>query len=324
MTDPEAPGRTGIAAFLRYADRERRLSPHTVAAYGRDLEDFAAFLDEHRGQAWSWDRIERLDLRSWLGSLQARGLAGATLARRLSAARALFAFLHRTGEIEANPARGIRAPKSGGELPAYLTRGQVERLFEAVELDGSGARESAGAAERRLRDRAILELLYSSGLRLSELQGLDRQDLDLGARRVKVRGKGRKERIVPVGARAATALEEYLRAAARTCSRTEADTGGSRSDGRPPLFLSRGGARLSRRQIQRIVGRWLDRAAEGEGLSTHSLRHSFATHLLDAGADLVAVKELLGHASLSTTRVYTHTSRERLLETYRRAHPRAD
>lgn len=321
--DP-GPGRAEVRAFLRYIERERRLSPHTVEAYRRDLDDLAEFLDDHRGGAWDWADIDRLDLRSWLGSLQGRGMAPSTLGRKLSAGRALFRFLHRTGRTPGNPARGVRTPKTGRPLPAYLTRPEMERLFEAVDAAGEGARtEAPEVRARRLRNRAILELLYSSGLRLSELQGLDRSDLDLGERRVRVRGKGRKDRIVPVGGRAAQALAAWAEARAEvTAGRAEAERG--RRAGSEPLFTTAGGARLSRRQIQRVVTAWLRRAAEDEGLSTHSVRHSFATHLLDAGADLMAVKELLGHASLSTTRVYTHTSRERLLETYRRAHPRAD
>lgn len=320
---PAGPGRGEVEAFLRYAERERRLSSHTVDAYRRDLRDLASFLDEHRGGAWEWQEVDRLDLRSWLGSLQARGMASSTLGRKLSAARALFRYLHRTGGVPGNPARGIRTPKSGRPLPSYLTRAEMERLFEAVDAPPETEEEGDRARVRRIRNRAILELLYSSGLRLSELHGLDRPDLDLRERRVRVRGKGEKDRIVPVGGRAAQALEAWV--AARPGGGYEADGrhgGGDR--GREPLFTSGGGSRLSRRQIQRVVTGWLRRAAQGEGLSTHSVRHSFATHLLDAGADLMAVKELLGHASLSTTRVYTHTSRERLLETYRRAHPRAD
>ncbi|MDT8435457.1 MAG: tyrosine-type recombinase/integrase [Gemmatimonadota bacterium] len=328
----DAGPRDAVRDFLRYAGRERRLSPRTVEGYGRDLEDLCAFLDRHRASPWQWEEIDRLDLRSWLGSLDARGLAGTTIARRLSAARALFRFLQRTGRQETNPAAGIRAPRTGRDLPGCLTRAEVERLFAALEeglpeaeevaaapdalrvagapdaarSPGAPGRSASAERARRRRDRAILELFYSSGLRLAELQGLDLADLDLAARRVRVRGKGRKERIVPVGERAARAIAAGI---------------GDRREG--PLFLSARGRRLSRRQIQRIVRRWLETASRGAGLSVHSLRHSFATHLLDAGADLMAVKELLGHASLSTTRVYTHTSRRRLIETYRLAHPRA-
>lgn len=317
-------GGAELEAFLRYAARERRLSPHTVEAYRRDLGDLSAFLDEHRGGAWTWPDIDRLDLRSWLGSLQARDMAPSTLGRKLSAARALFRFLHRTGRVPGNAARGIRTPKGGRPLPAWLTRAQVERLFDAVDAAaGEAGDEPTAARSRRVRNRAILELLYSSGLRLSELHGLDRRDLDLAGRRVRVRGKGNRERIVPVGSRAADALADWIRQRPSADARTAGRPGDAARHG-DPLFTTTRGGRLSRRQIQRVVGVWLHRAAEGEGMSTHSLRHSFATHLLDAGADLMAVKELLGHASLSTTRVYTHTSRERLLDTHRRAHPRAD
>lgn len=169
-----------------------------------------------------------------------------------------------------------------------------------------------------MRDRAIIEIIYSCGLRLAEVQGLDDADLDLRRGLVKVLGKGDKERIVPVGARAREAIEDYL-----SCRSAVSSRGSLAGDGRP-LFISRRGTRISRRQIQRSVGAWLARAAEGESLSVHALRHTFATHMLDEGADLMAVKELLGHSSLSTTRIYTHTSRERLVKAYRQAHPRAD
>jgi len=322
--DPPGQGRAEVQAFLRYLARERRLSPNTVDAYRRDLDDLASFLDDHRGGEWAWTDIDRLDLRSWLGSLQARGMAPSTLGRKLSAGRALFRFLHRTGRTPGNPARGVRTPKAGRPLPAYLTRPEMERLFEAVDAAGRDAEgETPAARARRLRNRAILELLYSSGLRLSELQGLDRSDLDLGERRVRVRGKGGKDRIIPVGGRAARALAAWADARPGAEAAT-GEGGGGRRSRTEPVFTTASGSRLSRRQIQRVVTAWLRSAAEDEGLSTHSLRHSFATHLLDAGADLMAVKELLGHASLSTTRVYTHTSRERLLETYRKAHPRAE
>jgi integrase/recombinase XerC len=207
----------------------------------------------------------------------------------------------------------VRPPKAAKTLPGFLTRSQTEVLFEALEArveSGVGADPGDESGRiRALRDRALVELFYSCGLRLAEARELDRSDLDLDAATVRVTGKGRKDRVVPLGRRAAASLREYL---------------GAREDSGGALFRSSQGRRLSRRQTQRIVTGWLDAAASGEGLSTHALRHTFATHMLDAGADLMAVKELLGHASLSTTRVYTHTSRERLVKAYRQAHPRAE
>lgn len=289
-----------VEDFRRWLSSERRLSPHTVEAYERDLGQFEEFVGGWSGEeAWTWPEIDRLAIRAWLGQLDDLGRADSTIARKLSTLRVFFGFLQRTGRREENPARLVRARSSGRRLPAFLTRPQIDALFE----DDSAATE---------RDRALLEILYSSGLRLAEVHGLDIGDVDRQRGLVRVLGKGRKERIVPIGTAAVTAIDRWLEASGRS----------HRDDG--PLFLSERGTRLSRRQIQRIVAARLARATDGEALSPHALRHSFATHLLDEGADLMAVKELLGHASLSTTRIYTHTSKERLLETYRQAHPRAE
>ncbi|MGD8496187.1 MAG: tyrosine recombinase XerC [Gemmatimonadales bacterium] len=292
--------------FLRWLASERRLSPHTVEAYERDLEQFEAFVGEWSGGGdWGWADLDRLAIRAWLGELDELGRADSTIARKLSTLRVFFGFLQRTGRREDNPARLVRARSSGRTLPAFLTRPQIDSLFEDVPGD---AEDSANSA----RDRALLEVLYSSGLRLAEVHGLDVGDIDRSRGQVRVLGKGSKERIVPLGSAALAAVDRWLDASGRSAG----------DDG--PLFLSERGSRLSRRQIQRIVAVRLARATDGEPLSPHALRHTFATHLLDEGADLMAVKELLGHASLSTTRIYTHTSKERLLETYRRAHPRAE
>ncbi|MBT8462994.1 MAG: tyrosine-type recombinase/integrase [Gemmatimonadetes bacterium] len=302
-----------VEDFLRYVRVERRLSAHTEAAYRRDLRDFLLFLGDHMDRAeWTWSDVDRLDIRSWLGDLDGRGLKRSTVARKLSAVRAFYRFLHRTDAVSHNPARLVRTPRKRKELPGYLTKAQSEALFASLEAYATGDRPLA------VRDRAMIEIIYSSGLRLAEVQGLDDGDLDLNRGLVKVLGKGGKERIVPVGARAREALADYL-LRRPDVSKRELRAG----DGRP-LFISRRGSRISRRQIQRSVGAWLAWAAEGESLSVHALRHTFATHMLDEGADLLAVKELLGHSSLSTTRIYTHTSRERLTEAYRQAHPRAD
>jgi len=291
--------------FCRWIKSERRLSPHTVAAYQRDLDQFEIFVGAWLGaEDWQWVTVDRLAIRAWLGDLDARGRAPATIARKLSTIRVFFGFMHRTGQLDDNPARliGARAPLR--KLPAFLSRDQVDELFDSMPTD----------EQMYLRDRAILELFYSSGLRLAELHGLDIGDVNLEAGTVRVLGKGRKERITPVGRQAAVAVRRYL----------EADRSAGIVHPGECLFTSRTGRRLSRRQIQRIVGKWLAAATGGESMSPHALRHTFATHLLDEGADLLVVKELLGHSSLSTTRIYTHTSRERLLETYRLAHPRAD
>lgn len=290
--------------FATWIEKERRLSPHTAEAYGRDLDQFESFVGEWLGaDDWAWSDIDRLAIRSWLGDLDGRGRAESTISRKLSTLRVFLGFLHRMGYLDENVARVVHRGTPGRTLPPFLSQAQVATLFENM----------SASELPPLRDRAILELLYSSGLRLSELHGLNVGDVDLEAGTVRVLGKGRKERISPVGREAASAIRSYLD-----------ERGVDWSDADSCLFVSRTGKRLSRRQIQRIVARWLASATGGETLSPHALRHTFATHLLDEGADLLAVKELLGHASLSTTRIYTHTSRERLLETYRLAHPRAD
>lgn len=320
--------RPAVTEFLRYIELERGLSDHTVTAYGRDLDQFTEFLARYYGRGDAeWARVDRLAIRSFLGEMERKGLARSTMARKLSAVRSFFRFLHRTEEVEANPARSVRSPRQGRSLPGYLGADELEGLLDLLrdEAEAEGGFLAA-------RNRALMELIYSCGLRLAEIQQLDRQDVDLRGGEVRVVGKGRKERIVPVGRKARDALEAYRSALEEDGPDRPTGPWGRRrgaGDGeedrpRAPLFLSTRGRRLSRRQIQRVVAESLDRVAEGEGLSTHALRHSFATHLMDAGADLMAVKELLGHASLSTTRIYTHTSVEQLRREYRRAHPRGE
>jgi integrase/recombinase XerC len=297
-----------VRDYLRHVSDERQLSPNTAAAYERDLGDLESFLTDFYGTPdWEWAKVDRLSLRSFLGRCSARGLAKRTIARKLSGVRSFFHFLHREGRLPANPARGIRAVRGEQRLPSHLPAKATDALFSVAEA------EAQSNDLRGTRLLAMLELLYGSGLRLSELHGMNIQELDLLTGQVKVRGKGQKERIVPLTSSAARAIRRYeLR---------RSEIPGLPDHG--PLFVSRGGKRLSRRSIQRDVQAVFERAGESEGVSVHSLRHSFATHLLDAGADLVAVKELLGHASLSTTRIYTHTSKERLQRVYRSTHPRA-
>lgn len=300
-----------IEGFLTHLEKERDVSPNTLRAYRKDLADLDAFLVSQLGNRWAWERIDRLLLRGFLGYLTRKGLTKRSIARSLSAVRTLFKFLHREDLIEVNPSRAVSSPKLEKYLPSWLDRKQVEVLFDMAELK---AREGEFADVRNL---AIIELFYSTGMRLSELRGINRADLDLVAQQVKVRGKGRKERIIPVGDKAALALRNYESKRDEFARKT-----GARVD-KTGWFVGPSGKRLSVRGIQGIVTRFLTRLDESAGLSTHSLRHSFATHLLDAGADLRAVQELLGHASISTTQIYTHTSVERLREVYKKAHPRA-
>jgi len=298
--------------FLIHLEKERDVSPHTVLAYARDLEVFVEYLgSQGNGEAIAWDGVDRLTMRGYLGYLARKGLSKRSIARGLSALRTFYRFLQREEVVEANPARAVRAPKAEKYLPRYLDRAQVELLFQSAE---ARAQEGSFADVRNL---AILELFYSTGMRLSELRGVNTSDLDLVTQQVKVRGKGRKERIVPVGDHAVRALRNY------ESKRDELRRGVGGGSDRTAFFLSRTGRRMGVRSIQLVVTKFLHQIDEDAGLSTHSLRHTFATHLLDAGADLRAVQELLGHASVATTQIYTHTSVERLKQVYQKAHPRA-
>ncbi|MFM8566581.1 MAG: tyrosine recombinase [Gemmatimonadota bacterium] len=301
-----------VAGFLTFLEKERDVSPNTLKAYRRDLEGLQTFLQGHLGvEMVAWETVDRLAMRAWLAHLARRGLSKRSSARMLSAARSFFRFLHRADVVEANPARAVGSPKLDRHLPGHLDRGQVETMLTAAATRAQEGRFTD------VRDLAILELFYTAGLRLSELRGIDRRDLDLLGGLVKVRGKGRKERIVPVGEAAQRALRAYERA--RDTLLAQVGPAGDRT----ACFLSQRGKRLSTRALHNAVVAWLGEVDEGAGLSTHALRHTFATHLLDGGADLRAVQELLGHASLTTTQIYTHTSVERLQQVHRQAHPRA-
>ena len=301
-----------VADYLAHLAKERDMSPNTVRAYERDLGDFVEFLGRYYGgKDWSWQGVDRIAMRGFLGSLSKRGLSKRSMARTLSAVRSFYRYLHRNEMVDANPARAVGAPRLEKYLPGYLDRAQIDLLFQMAEVR---AWEGKFVDVRNL---AILELFYSTGMRLSELQGLNRSDLDMVTQQVKVRGKGRKERIVPVGDHAILALRNY------EAKRDELLRGlGPKAD-RMAVFLSRTGKRIGVRMVQKAVTQFLAEIDEDAGLSVHSLRHTFATHLLDAGADLRAVQELLGHASISTTQIYTHTSIERLKQVYQKAHPRA-
>ena len=324
-----------LTDYLTHLAKERDVSPHTLKAYSRDLETFVDFLNRYYGAdsgtrnqepgtwnpeprtqnaepgTWSWEGVDRLAMRGFLAQLSRAGLGKRSMARTLSAVRSFYRWMHRNEVVESNPARAVGAPKLDRHLPAYLDRAQIDLLFQAAE---------ARAMEGRfvdVRNLAMLELFYSTGMRLSELQGLSRPDVDLVSQQVKVRGKGRKERIVPVGDHASLALRNY------EAKRDDLIRGiGAKAD-RRAFFLARTGKRIAVRAVQKAVNGFLKQIDEDAGLSVHSLRHTFATHLLDAGADLRAVQELLGHASISTTQIYTHTSVERLKQIYRQAHPRA-
>lgn len=305
---------TPIDAFLLYLEKERNDSPHTVKAYGRDLRSFVEFCDRYFGapERWSWASIDRLAVRSFMGDLSRRGLAKRSVSRATSSLRAFYRFLERRARVTSNPMTGVRAPKLDKRLPSVLGRQDLDELLELAENNASKGNFLG------TRDWAMLELFYATGMRLAELAGLDLHDVDLVSDQVKVRGKGRKERLLPVGKHAAKALRRYYPLRDQVAAR-HAD-----QDGRiDAVWLASRGNRLSPRGIQYAMRKFLRLAESAGRVRVHSLRHSFATHLLDAGADLRAVQELLGHSSLSTTQVYTHTSVERLKQVYDRAHPRA-
>lgn len=288
-----------INRFQEYLASERNSSVHTLAAYGRDLEQFAAFVTDERGEGCSAQDVDLLLVRRFLAQM-ARNRKKSSIGRKLAAIRSFFRFLLRRGEIVRNPAELVATPKKEQTLPFHLDIDQATALMEAPDEDGRHA----------LRDRAILELLYSSGLRVSELTGLDVGDYDSAAGMVRVMGKGGKQRIVPVGSRALDAVAAYLDIRRDLAANS-------------PLFLNTRGQRINRRSVARIVDMHVMRIAAFKRISPHTLRHTFATHLLEGGADLRSIQELLGHASLSTTQKYTHVGIDRLMEVYDKAHPRA-
>ncbi|MBX3248205.1 MAG: tyrosine recombinase XerC [Myxococcales bacterium] len=304
-----------IDAFLVYLGAERRASPRTCASYRRDLEGFRDWLEGER-LPLDAKRHELIVLRRWLASLFGK-VAPATMARRISTLRSFYRFLLRKGVIRQSPAALLQSPKTPKGLPRFLTVEDAFRVVEAPEAD------EPRAPKLRVRDRALLELLYGSGLRVSELATLTLRQLDLGAREARVIGKGDKERVVPLGREAFAALQEYLAIRGQFAPRGEERDA---NDPRPHpeiVFVGQFGTPLTPRQVQNIVRRYGILGAGRSDLHPHALRHTCATHLLDAGADLRSIQELLGHASLSTTQRYTHVSIDRLMEVYDTAHPLA-
>ena len=299
-----------VARFAEYLELERRSSLNTVLAYRRDLSSLDAFLRERLERPPVLSDVTRLSLRSWLGSV-GEALAPASIARKLSSVRALYVFLGRTGEVRENPAALLQSPKLSRGLPLVL---RPEAAAEVVESPDVGP---LGTDVEKLRDRAFLELLYGSGLRVSELFALDLEAVNLRACEVRVLGKGRKERMVPISGKALEALQAYL---PRRSELSHPKTGFCHAKA---LLLTRRGQRLGVRRIQVLVQRYGALGAGRPDLHPHALRHSCATHLLEGGADLRVIQELLGHSSLSTTQRYTHVSLDQLLTVYDKAHPLA-
>jgi integrase/recombinase XerC len=309
-----------LRAFLEYIALNRNASDHTVSAYDSDLSQFFGFAADHLGvsaAALEPKHIELSVVRAFLAELYKQGQARASVARKLSALRAFGRYLRREGVIEVDPAALAVSPKREHKVPAHLSIDEMSRLLEVPDTT-----EPLGR-----RDRAMLELFYASGLRLSELVGLDVEDVNLSARMVRVMGKGAKERLVPFNESAKAALGVWLkdRFAIKSKnpdpkSQRNPKAQNPKSD---PLFVNFRGARLTGRSVQRLLARYVALCSTRFGISPHALRHSFATHLLSAGADLRAIQELLGHVQLSTTQRYTHVNATQLLEVYRSAHPRA-
>ena len=299
--------------FLRHLHENVQASPQTIRSYRTDLRDFREFLvTAAGGRLRSPMQADHRTIRAFLAHLHGRGVSRATMARRLASLRSFYRHWVRQGVVKGNPAALVATPKLDRRLPRSLSEAEVESLLAAAFGDSPLDR----------RDRAILELLYASGVRVAELVGADSGDLDLsggsGDGILRVLGKGRKERLVPVGSKAVTALRAWLRARGAL-----APLRGGRPDDRDALFLNARGGRLSDRSVRRILLRRIHMAALARTVSPHALRHSFATHMLNAGADLRSIQELLGHASLSTTQKYTAVTTRRLIEVYRKSHPHA-
>lgn len=298
---PDFP--TAIERFLRYMGSERGGSPLTVKSYREDLLQLEEFLGS--AGCRSPEEASSVILRRFAGGLHAAGYAPSTVARKLASMRSFYAFGQREGWVRSNPAKPLRSPRRPRKLPKFLTGDEIGQLLAAPKPGQAGG----------LRDRAILELMYSSGCRVRELVGIDDADLDLRNATVRIRGKGRRERLGIVGSHAQAALRAWL--AART------PPGGATRTAARPLFTNKFGGRLSVRGVGRLLEKHLLVAGLTRKASPHTLRHSFATHLLDAGADIRSVQELLGHKSLVTTQIYTHVTTTRLLDAFDKAHPRA-
>jgi integrase/recombinase XerC len=298
-----------VYSFLEYIEKRKNYSPLTVKSYGVDLHQFTDFLESRFNLTDASDlkKIDNVVIRGFLAELARNGVSGKSRGRKLAALRSFFTWLIREGYASFNPAKAVVSPRAEKKLPSFLTVPEMEALLS--QPDGSTL---LGA-----RDAAIIELLYGTGIRSAELVGLSLGDMDLQGRFARVMGKGSKERIVPYGEPAADRISSYLPARRELCAKNKSGTLTNR------LFVNHRGTPLTTRSVRRIIAKYIRLAALKSRISPHSLRHSFATHLLNAGADLRSIQELLGHSSLSTTQKYTQIGIEELIATYRRAHPRA-
>ncbi len=290
-----------ISEFVLFLRHEKNASPHTIAAYARDLGQLAAYFKENGVR---WNSATNIDLRGFMAGLHEQKLKRSTIGRKLAAMRSFYDFCVRRKLASDNPADVLSTPRQEKRVPSFLSEDEAIELLEVPD----------GTEPADLRDRAILEFVYATGIRVSELTGMNLGDLSIGERLVRIRGKGKKERIVPFGTSAAGTLTAYLNARPGL---------GGESGPSEPVFLNRFGGRLTPRSVQRMVQKYIHRTSVSRKISPHSLRHSFASHLLGRGADLRAIQELLGHSSLATTQKYTHVDLKSLMATYKKSHPRS-
>lgn len=317
---PDVAQDPAVSHFVNYLRHERNASGHTVGAYLRDIAQFAAAQWPEGHAPFAWETVDTYAARRFLVGFQKDGSAATTTSRKLSALRSFYRFMEREEHVAQNPFGGLRGPKRARTLPEILSVNEVTRLIEApvrvLERGSADRQRDKWACYAAYRDAALLEVLYSTGARVAEIAGSQEGDVDLLSGTVRVRGKGKQERLCPLGLPAAQAI----RKARALADRVWPAKGSSRNR---PVFRNRNGGALSTRSIERALKKYLAEAGLSVRVSPHTLRHSFATHMLDAGADLRSVQELLGHASLSTTQIYTHVSVERLKKVYEEAHPKA-
>jgi len=298
-----------ISKYLQYLKIERNASAHTIKSYGNDLSQLLDFATrENNQESVQVHEIDRLTIRLWLGELSENGMARNTIARKVASVRSFFKYCFKRGYVKKNPAHLLIVPKKEQRLPKIVRLTDIETMMNLAD----------GDEPRQIQEKAILELFYSTGMRLSELTGLNITDLDLKQRQITVFGKGNKQRTIPLGNKALEACNRHLQ------TRKKLLTSKSNPDAKTALFIAPEGGRMYPRKVQRIVKDYFLKVSEVTQKSPHTLRHSFATHMLDAGADIRMIKEFLGHANLASTQVYTHTSVERLKKVYSQAHPRAE
>ena len=294
-----------VNGFLEYLEKERSYSPHTIKAYETDLIQFSQFVKEYSGTGFfNVSSVDKKTVQHFVGFLTEKDLSPKSTGRKLASIKSFFRYLLKYAHVESNPASAVKAPKQHATLPKFLQKEVLEQILSYSDKDDWQLK----------RDKTILELLYSTGIRLSELVAIDMGDVQIDQKTVKVFGKGGKERIVPFGGKAAEALGFYLKERNMYVQKNLDDN---------PLFISKQGLRISPRTVQSRLKKLFDSVAAGSGFTPHLMRHTFATHLLDHGADIRAVKELLGHASLSSTQIYTHLETEKMKKIFKQAHPHA-